>query len=103
MTCGILILLGIFNRVASIPLLINISMAIFSTKIPILIGHGNWLFSPPPLAKLGFWSMAHEARTDVSMLPGLLFLPDVGTGMWSFDAQCRARLKNNDSTERNSI
>jgi uncharacterized membrane protein YphA (DoxX/SURF4 family) len=102
-TCGVLILLGLFTRLASIPLLINISVAILSTKIPILLGYGFWHFSLPKLAQYGFWSMAHEARTDVSMLLGLLFLLCVGAGMWSIDAQLFSRSKDRDSTERNSI
>jgi len=102
-TCGILILLGLFTRLASIPLLINISVAIISTKIPILLGYGFWHFSLPKLAQYGFWSMAHEARTDVSMLLGLLFLLCVGAGMWSIDGQFRSRSKDLDSVERNSI
>jgi len=33
----------------------------------------------------GFWAMAHEARTDFSMLLGALFLLIVGAGRWSLD------------------
>ena len=36
--------------------------------------------------RYGFWSMASEARTDYSMLMGLLFLLLVGAGPWSLDA-----------------
>jgi hypothetical protein len=32
--------------------------------------------------------MAHDARTDWSMLLGLIFLAIVGGGPWSFDACC---------------
>jgi putative oxidoreductase len=85
-TCGLLILLGFLTRLAAILLLINISVAILSTKIPILLGHGYWSFSLPKLAQYGFWSMAHEGRTDFSMLLGLLFLLIVGAGPWSVDA-----------------
>jgi uncharacterized membrane protein YphA (DoxX/SURF4 family) len=83
--CGLLILLGLFTRLAAVPLLINISVAILSTKVPILLGHGVWHFSLPKLSHYGFWSMAHEARTDYAMLLGLLFLLCVGGGRWSFD------------------
>ena len=48
--CGALILLGWLTRLAAIPLLINISVAILSTKIPILLGHGFWHFSLPKVA-----------------------------------------------------
>lgn len=71
--CGILLLLGLATRLAAIPLLIDITVAIASTKLPM------W-------AAKGFWSMAHEARTDFSMLLGLVFLLIEGGGRWSLDA-----------------
>jgi putative oxidoreductase len=59
-----------------------------STKVPILLGHGFWRFGLPKLANYGFWSMAHEARTDFCMLLGSLFLLVVGAGKkWSLDAR----------------
>src|SRR6266511_4114939 len=67
-------------------LLIDISVAIVSTKIPVLLGHGFWGFSLMKPPRYGFWSMMHEARTDFSMWLGLLFLLIVGAGRWSFDA-----------------
>ena len=85
--CGILILLGCLTRLAAIPLLINISVAIISTKIPILLGHEYWLFHVAKLSRYGFWSMASEARADFSMLFGLIFLFIVGAGSWSIDAK----------------
>ena len=84
--CGVMVLLGVFTRPAALLLLINISVAILSTKIPILLGHGFWTFSLPKLARYGFWSMAHEARTDFCMWLGSLFLLVVGAGALSVDA-----------------
>lgn len=37
--CGALVILGLLTRLAAIPLVIDMSVAILSTKIPILIGH----------------------------------------------------------------
>jgi putative oxidoreductase len=82
---GSLLLFGLLIRLAAFILLINISVAILSTKIPILLGHGYWLFRLPDLKNYGFWSMLHEARTDFSMFLGLLFLLIVGAGAWSAD------------------
>ncbi len=59
--CGTLILAGLLTRLATLPLLIDISVAILTTKAPMLL-------------QKGFWTMAHEARTDWSMLLALLFL-----------------------------
>ena len=86
--CGALIILGFLTRPAAILLLIDSSIAILSTKIPILLGYGFWGFSLPKLPRYGFWSMMHEARTDFSMWLGLLFLLIVGAGKkWSLDAR----------------
>jgi uncharacterized membrane protein YphA (DoxX/SURF4 family) len=88
--CGALLLVGLFSRLAAIALLVNISVAILSTKIPILLGHGFWTFTLAKLPRYGFLSMMHEARTDFSMLLGLIFLLIAGAGVWSIDA-VRAR------------
>ena len=69
---GAMVIVGLFTRISVIPLLIVILTAIFSTKIPILLNNG-------------FWAVAHEARTDFSMLLGLLFLLISGGGRWSAD------------------
>ncbi len=84
--CGALVLIGLFTRLAAIPLLIDITVAIISTKLPILLGHGLWHFALPKLAHYGFLSMVHEARTDLSMWLGLVFLLVVGPGQLSCDA-----------------
>lgn len=82
---GTLVLIGLFTRLSAIPLLINISVAILSTKIPILLGHGYLFFNLPKLGQYGFWSMMHEARTDFSMFLGSILLIIVGSGKLSLD------------------
>ncbi|HVP51239.1 MAG TPA: DoxX family protein [Terriglobales bacterium] len=86
MVCGALVIVGLFTRLAAIPLLIDISVAILSTKVPILLGHGYWRFSLPNLKHYGVLSMLHEARTDISMVLGLIFILIVGGGALSVDA-----------------
>jgi uncharacterized membrane protein YphA (DoxX/SURF4 family) len=83
--CGAMIVLGLFTRLAAVPLLINIGVAIASTKVPILLEHAYWRFNLTRLPRYGFWAMASEARTDYSMFMGLLFLLIVGGGYWSLD------------------
>lgn len=78
MVCGALLFVGLLTRFAAIPLIINISVAIVTTKIPLLL-------------KSGFWAAAHEARTDYAMLLGLLFLLIVGGGPLSLDARYQKR------------
>ena len=70
--CGALVILGLWTRFASVPLLVVIGVAIATTKIPIL-HHG------------GVWAMLHEARADFSMVLGLLFLMVVGPGGFAVD------------------
>jgi putative oxidoreductase len=84
--CGALVIAGLLTRVAAAVLLIDISVAILSTKIPILLGHGFGPFSLPKLPRYGFWSMLHEARVVFSMWLGSLFLIIVGAGKLSLDA-----------------
>jgi len=83
--CGALLLLGLLTRLSALLLFIDISVAIVSTKVPILVGHDLWGFHLAKLARYGVWSMASEARTDFSMLLGSLFLLLVGAGPWSLD------------------
>ncbi len=82
---GALVLVGLLTRLAAIPLLIDISVAILSTKIPVLLGHGFWGFAAPKLAHYGVLSMIHEARTDFSMWLGLVFILITGAGPLSLD------------------
>lgn len=70
--CGTLILLGAYTRIAVIPLIIIMIVAISTTKVPILI-------------EKGFWEMAHAARTDLSMLLCGIFLLIKGSGYYSID------------------
>ena len=66
------------TRLAAVPLIIDMLVAIASTKIPILLDKG-------------FWSMLHEARTDWSMLLGSIFLLIVGAGKYSVDRNLVSR------------
>jgi uncharacterized membrane protein YphA (DoxX/SURF4 family) len=77
-TCGLLVLLGLVTRVAVVPLMAIMLVAIATTKVPML-------------AAKGFWTMAHEARTDWCMLLGSIFLLIVGAGPWSMDASLSRR------------
>src|SRR5438034_11563535 len=67
--CGTLLLIGLLTRFAAIPLMIDISVAIISTKLPILLGHGCWGFNLPKLTNYGFWSMAHREILTIDWQP----------------------------------
>lgn len=76
---GSMLLLGLLTRLASIPLLITMSVAIYTTKLSVICD---------------FWKLAHEARTDYSMIMGLLFLFLVGAGPYSLDRFLFAEKRN---------
>jgi putative oxidoreductase len=80
---GALLLAGFLTRLAAIPLIIDMLVAITTTKIPIL-------------QKNGFWAMAHEARVDYAMLLGCIFLFIAGAGTWSLDAELTRDAKHSD-------
>ena len=82
---GILILVGLMTRLAALQTFIIMTVAILSTKIPILLGSGFWGFQLRELPRYGFFAMAHEMRTDWAMWLGSLFLMSVGAGRWSLD------------------
>ena len=85
--CGALIIIGLYTRLAAIPLILVMLVAIISTKVPILLGHDVWIFHVAKMPRYGFWSAAHEARADFCMLLGALFLLIEGAGAWSVDAR----------------
>jgi putative oxidoreductase len=96
--CGALVIFGFLTRIAALLLLLDISVAIVSTKIPILLGHGFWGFSLAKLPRYGFLSMLHEARTDLAIWFGLVFLLIVGAGRkWSLDAKLAAAVTGSDA------
>lgn len=74
--CGGLVLLGLWTRLAAIPLLIVISTAIATTKIPELFR-----------ANQGFWFMVSDARTDFAMFCSLIFLIIVGGGSCALEGR----------------
>jgi uncharacterized membrane protein YphA (DoxX/SURF4 family) len=71
-TCGTLVLIGLLTRLASIPLIIIMLVAIATTKAEVL-------------AHDGFWEMMHGSRTDWAMLLGSIYLLIRGGGRWSID------------------
>lgn len=85
--CGTLVLLGVFTRWAVIPLLGIMAVAFITTKLPILIGQDLGPFRVRQLSSYGFWSFAHESRTDFSMVMGSLYLWWMGPGPLSLDAR----------------
>jgi putative oxidoreductase len=70
--CALLMLLGLATRLAAIPLIIIMLVAIATTKIP-------------DLADGDFWRFAHRVRLDLSMLLTALFVLISGSDRFSLD------------------
>jgi len=68
--CGAMLILGIATMYAVVPLVIDIGVAIATTKVPMV-------------QKQGFWAAMHEGRTDFCMLLGLIAIACLGAGSWS--------------------
>ncbi len=78
--CGLFLLAGLLTRLAAIPLLVDIGVAIGTTKVPLL-----WRATAVS-SRVGFWSLQAESRTDFAMLMGLVFLLVAGGGAYSLDS-----------------
>ncbi|WP_140486083.1 DoxX family protein [Flavobacterium sp. GSA192] len=70
--CGLLLLIGLFSRLASIPLIVIMLVALAITKSEVYLEEG-------------LWELLHESRTDWAMLLGSFFLLIEGSGGYSFD------------------
>jgi uncharacterized membrane protein YphA (DoxX/SURF4 family) len=85
---GLLLLTGLATRFISIPFIIEMIVAILSTKISIFLGTSP-LPLPPVPPKIGFWAVLHEGRADYAQLLVTAFLLINGPGKWSLDALMR--------------
>lgn len=70
--CGLLILIGLLTRIASVPLIVIILVALATTKTSVYVNDG-------------FWELLHGSRTDWAMLLGSSFLLISGSGRWAID------------------
>jgi putative oxidoreductase len=87
---GILLIAGLFTRIIAVPFIIEMVVAILTTKISLYLGTSP-LPLPPALPKVGFWAVMHETRSDYAQILTSIFLLVVGPGSWSLDALLRRR------------
>jgi putative oxidoreductase len=85
---GCLLLAGLLTRLVAIPFVIEMVVAILSTKISLYLGTSP-LPLPPSPPKIGLWAVLHESRSDWAQLLTSLYLVIVGPGLWSLDARLR--------------
>src|SRR5277367_703137 len=82
---GILLIAGLFTRVIAVPFIIEMVVAILTTKISLYLGTSP-LPLPPALPKVGIWAVLHEIRSDYAQILTTIFLLVNGPGKWSLDA-----------------
>jgi putative oxidoreductase len=82
-----MVILGLWTRLATIPLLAVIATAIVTTRIPML-------------HQQGVWAMLHEARVDCSMVLGLVFLLIAGGGAFALTRSQGRRIDSGEKPEK---
>jgi len=82
---GLLLLSGLLTRLISVPFIIEMMVAVLSTKISLYLGTSP-LPLPPAPPKVGMWAVLHEIRSDYAQIMTVIFLLINGPGRWSLDA-----------------
>jgi putative oxidoreductase len=82
---GFMLLSGLMTRLIAVPFMIEMIVAILSTKISLYLGTSP-LPLPPALPQVGAWAVLHEIRSDYAQIMTVAFLLLNGPGKWSLDA-----------------
>ena len=82
---GVLLITGFLTRLIAVPFIIEMVVAMLSTKIALYLGTSP-LPLPPAPPQIGFWAVLHEIRSDYAQIMTIIFLLIVGPGRWSIDA-----------------
>jgi uncharacterized membrane protein YphA (DoxX/SURF4 family) len=89
---GILLLTGLMTRLIAIPFIVEMIVAMASTKISLYLGTSP-LPLPPVPPQIGFWAVLHEIRSEYAQLLTCAFLMIAGPGPWSLDAVLQSRIE----------
>jgi uncharacterized membrane protein YphA (DoxX/SURF4 family) len=87
---GLLLISGLLTRLIAIPFIIEMIVAILSTKVSLYLGTSP-LALPPSPPKVGMWAVLHETRSDYAQIMTVIFLLLNGPGRWSLDALLESR------------
>ena len=85
---GLLLICGLFTRFFGVIFVIEMIVAILTTKIALYLGTSP-LPLPPAPPQVGIWAVLHEIRSDYAQLLTCWFLALAGPGVWSLDARWR--------------
>ena len=87
---GCLLIAGLLTRLAAIPFVVEMVVAILATKVALFLGTSP-LPLPPSPPRIGLGAVLHESRSDWAQLLTSLYLVVVGPGRWSVDALLHRR------------
>jgi putative oxidoreductase len=82
---GVMLISGLFTRLITVPFIVEMLVAMLSTKIAMYLGTSP-LPLPPAPPKTGLWAVLHEIRSEYAQLMSVIFLLIAGPGPWSMDA-----------------
>jgi uncharacterized membrane protein YphA (DoxX/SURF4 family) len=88
---GLLLIFGLATRWIAVPFIIEMVVAILSTKVSLYLGTSP-LPLPPSPPKVGAWAVLHEIRSDWAQIMTSAYLLWAGPGPWSVDAILRRRV-----------
>ncbi len=81
---GLLLLFGLLTRIVSFYFIVQMIVAVLTTKIALYYGTSP-LPMPPAPPKMGIWAVFHEIRSDYAQILTCLFLLLEGPGRQSID------------------
>jgi putative oxidoreductase len=87
---GICLILGVGTRLVTIPFIVEMVVAMLSTKPRLYLGTSP-LPAPPVPPQVGMWAVLHEIRSEYAQLMTCAFLLVAGPGPASLDAALRRR------------
>jgi uncharacterized membrane protein YphA (DoxX/SURF4 family) len=82
---GLLLMSGLGTRLISVPFIIEMIVAMLSTKITLYLGTSP-LPMPPSPPVMGGWAVLHEIRSEYAQIMTCIYLLAAGPGPWSLDA-----------------
>lgn len=87
---GLLLIAGLLTRLIAVPFIIEMIVAVLSTKVSLFFGTSP-LPPPPAPPQAGFWAVLHEIRSEYAQVMIVIFLLIAGPGRWSLDAYLARR------------
>jgi uncharacterized membrane protein YphA (DoxX/SURF4 family) len=87
---GLLLMSGLTTRLITVPFIIEMIVAMLSTKISLYQGTSP-LPAPPAPPVIGGWAVLHEIRSEYAQIMTCIYLFVAGPGPWSLDALIRRR------------